>query len=201
MLTERFSAALAFARHLHAGQTRKDTDIPYLSHPMAVSALVLEHGGNEDAAIAALLHDVVEDQGGLAVARQIAEQFGAHVADLVIACSDTVATEDVQKPPWKARKLAFIAAAATLPEEAALIVTCDKIHNLSCLIRDLQRDGLATLHRFKSPELLGWYFSTLTQALAPFAAIAPIGYLQRLSDQFEAMVRPPECTAGQIFVR
>jgi sugar/nucleoside kinase (ribokinase family) len=158
---------------------------------MTVSALVLEHGGGEDTAIAALLHDAVEDQGGLATARLIAAQFGSHVGALVMACTDAAPPPGAPKPPWRERKLAFIAAAPRLSAEAALIVTCDKIHNLTCLIRDLQRDGLDTLERFSEPRSLPWYFSSLAQALAPFASTAPVARLQALSQQFQAMVGPP----------
>src|SRR4051794_37629048 len=101
----RFDAAFLFARELHAGQKRKGTEIPYLAHLLAVSALVLEDGGDEDEAIAALLHDAVEDQGGRTTLERIREQFGTNVAAIVAACSDT----DLHaKPPWRERKSAYI---------------------------------------------------------------------------------------------
>src|SRR5687768_13695248 len=105
MLTDRFEQALTFAARAHATQTRKGGDIPYLAHLLSVAALVLEHGGDEDQAIAALLHDAVEDQGGPAMLAQIATTFGERVAEIVRGCSDT---DQTPKPPWLERKLAYI---------------------------------------------------------------------------------------------
>jgi (p)ppGpp synthase/HD superfamily hydrolase len=99
-LTARFREALWFAAFLHADQVRKGTDIPYVTHLLAVAALVLEHGGGEDQAIAALLHDSAEDQGGAQVLDQIRDRFGDKVASIVEACSDTTI---VPKPPWLGR--------------------------------------------------------------------------------------------------
>lgn len=192
MLTERFADAFGFADRLHSGQTRKGTTIPYISHPMAVSALVLEHGGLEDAAIAALLHDAVEDQGGVATARLIAERFGSRVGALVMACTDAAPADGAPKPDWFVRKRAFISAVPKLSPEAALIVTCDKLHNLGAMLRDVRRDGLQTLQRFKAPERLHWYFSSLAWALSPFAASAPVGELHRLAEDFGKITGAPE---------
>src|SRR3954470_10900241 len=102
ILTERFDDALVFARRLHAAQVRKGTAIPYVSHLLGVCSLVLEFGGGEDEAIAALLHDAVEDQGGAAMRAEIIARFGEAVAAIVDGCTDA---ETIPKPPWKERKL------------------------------------------------------------------------------------------------
>src|SRR5215210_4366217 len=101
MLTSRFQDALVYAAQLHAQQVRKGTNIPYLAHLLGVCTLVLEYGGDEDAAIAALLHDAVEDQGGAATRAIIAARFGERVAHIVDGCTDT---DQTPKPPWRARK-------------------------------------------------------------------------------------------------
>jgi len=188
MLTDRFSDALTYAAKLHRGQTRKGADVPYVSHLMAVSAMVLEHGGSEDAAIAALLHDAVEDQGGLETAREIAVLFGSHVAHLVMACTDAAPADGAPKPPWLQRKMAFIEHLPTLEPEAALIISCDKLHNLRALVNDVRREGPSTLRRFNHPEGLTWYFTALAEALQPFAAIAPVAELRTLALSFVALV-------------
>ena len=105
MLTSRFSQALFYAADAHAEQTRKGTSVPYVAHVLAVAALALENGANEDEAIAALLHDTVEDCGGLDRLRDVRERFGPNVADIVMGCTD--ATE-IPKPPWKERKQTYI---------------------------------------------------------------------------------------------
>src|SRR5258707_9097587 len=105
-LSARFEDALVFATRLHAGQVRKETGIPYVSHLMSVSALVLEHGGSEDEAIGALLHDAVEDQGGRPTLDSIVRRFGPAVAALVGRRTDS---ETVPKPPWRKRKEAYVA--------------------------------------------------------------------------------------------
>src|SRR6056297_647245 len=115
MLTHRFDDALCLAARLHRTHFRKGTTIPYLSHLLAVSALVLEYGGDEDQAIAGLLHDAVEDQGGMETAREIETAFGARVARIVLECSDS---DDGQTAPWKERKLAYLDGIATKSEDA-----------------------------------------------------------------------------------
>ena len=109
-LTERVSSAFSFAFEIHAGQYRKATCIPYIAHVMSVSALVLEYGGSEDAAIAGLLHDTIEDsEDGTATEKRIRRKFGLRVAGIVMECSDTVARPGEDKPPWKERKVAYLA--------------------------------------------------------------------------------------------
>lgn len=161
-LTARFSEALEYARVAHADQVRKGSGVPYLSHPIAVAALVLEHGGDEEQAIAALLHDVIEDCGCHHEA-VIAERFGAGVARLVRGCTDS----DVQpKPPWRPRKEAYIAALRHKDDRILLVSACDKLHNLRCILWDLRdaQVGPRVFDRFSAStaETL-WYYRELAQ--------------------------------------
>jgi (p)ppGpp synthase/HD superfamily hydrolase len=196
MLTERFSAALAYACALHRTQTRKGVATPYVSHLLAVSALVLEHGGTEDQAIAALLHDAVEDQGGVVTAREIFGRFGPAVGQIVMTCTDAAPAEGVAKPAWRQRKLAFIERLAEIPAEAALVVTCDKLHNLTTLIRDVQRDGVGTLARFARPGSLAWYYSAIATGLLRFRDTAPVRELEELALKFAALTASTPLPSG-----
>jgi (p)ppGpp synthase/HD superfamily hydrolase len=160
MLTTRFEEALLFATRLHAKQVRKATDTPYIAHLMSVTALVLEAGGDEDQAIAALLHDAPEDQGGEAVLDEIRRRFGERVALIVDGCTDTYQTP---KPPWRARKEAYLRRLETEPAEIRLVALADKVHNARTIVIALQQDGNSTWERFtggKTGSL--WYYRSLT---------------------------------------
>jgi (p)ppGpp synthase/HD superfamily hydrolase len=177
MLTHRFDDALAHASRLHRQQRRKGSGIPYIAHLMSVSALVLEHGGDEDQAIAGLLHDAVEDQGGRRTARDIEARYGARVARIVLACSDS---DDGQKAPWKTRKLAYLDGLATKDADAVLVTTCDKLHNATAILHDLRSDGPAVFDRFTAGrEGTLWYYRELAKRLS---ARLPGPLTERLSD-------------------
>jgi (p)ppGpp synthase/HD superfamily hydrolase len=158
-LTERFAQALAYAERLHRTQTRKGNDIPYVAHLLAVCATVLEHGGDEDVAIAALLHDAVEDQGGLETQSAIEAKFGSSVARIIAACTDSTSADPATKAPWEERKRRHIAKLATVDADVALVTAADKLHNLTAIIRDVRREGPGTLSRFNAkPDQQLWYF-------------------------------------------
>lgn len=162
--TQRLSHAFKRANELHATQTRKGTDVPYLTHLMAVAALVGEYGGDEDLVIAALLHDAVEDQGGVSTLTAIRTEFGEHIAKLVEAASDT---DEVPKPPWRARKEAHIAKIRNAAPDLRLLVAADKLHNVTTLARDCEADGIATLDRFNGGrEGTLWFYRAIHEALA-----------------------------------
>ena len=129
-----FDDALVFASRLHAGQLRKGTPVPYVAHLLAVTATVLEHGGDEDEAIAALLHDAVEDQGGAATRAKIRRRFGENVAAIVDGCTDA---DTIPKPPWQQRKEAYLAhlVGETSPS-VRLVSSADKLHNVRSIIAD-----------------------------------------------------------------
>ena len=175
MFTERFVAALALAVEAHDGQLRKGTQIPYVSHPMAVASLALEFGADEDQAIAALLHDVLED-GGPDYAPRIQASFGPRVLALVQACTDGVADRTGAKPPWAQRKQAYLAHLADAPDEVLLVSGADKLHNARAIVADLQQVGPAVFQRFKAGrDGTLWYYQSLAQVFAKRQAkVAPL---------------------------
>jgi (p)ppGpp synthase/HD superfamily hydrolase len=145
MLTTRFDDALRYAHELHAAQTRKGTPIPYISHLMSVSALVIEHGGDEDQAIAALLHDGPEDQGGMETLAEIRRLFGEKVAGIVADCTDAW-TEP--KPEWRSRKEAYLANLPKKSKDSLLVSLADKTHNAEAILFDYRVLGDALWPRF-----------------------------------------------------
>jgi GTP pyrophosphokinase len=176
-LSPRFEQAFLYASAAHAGQVRKSTGVPYLSHLMAVAALVLEHGGTEDEAIAALLHDAPEDQGGRPRLDDIRRRFGDHVADIVEGCTDTFAQP---KPPWRPRKEAYLAHLPGASPAVHLVSAADKVHNARSVLNDHLRIGAAVWSRFtgrKAGTL--WYYNALADAYeragkAPAALVAEL---------------------------
>lgn len=183
-LGPRFADALRLAHELHAGQTRKASQVPYVSHPLAVTATVLEFGGSEDAAIAALLHDAVEDCGGHVTLELIRNRFGDHVAELVLGCSDTL---ESPKPPWFERKNRYLEHLPDAAPEVLLISAADKLHNLHSLVWEERRHG-AELWAFFRAGRDGtlWYYGRL---LAIFRRSA---LPEMLVDQLEIAYRELE---------
>jgi (p)ppGpp synthase/HD superfamily hydrolase len=160
----RFESALGFASASHFGQHRKGNGAPYITHPLAVASIVGCYGGDEDQAIAALLHDVMEDCG---VPREaIASRYGERVASIVEACTDSTARP---KPPWRERKETHVSKVRTLPADHKLVVAADKLHNAQSIVRDRQRPsvGEEVWKRFSAsrPEVL-WYYRAMHDALA-----------------------------------
>lgn len=151
LLTERFDAALHYATAHHARQLRKGTPIPYAAHVLAVASLVLEMHGDEDEAIGALLHDVVEDGGGSAALTEIRDRFGVDVADIVLANSDSV-DEGPQKSSWYARKQAYVDAFGTKTPAALRVSLADKLHNARSILTDYRTHGDAVWARFKQGQ-------------------------------------------------
>ena len=137
-LTERFDDALRYAHELHHRQTRKGTRIPYASHLIAVAALVIEHGGDEDRAIAALLHDAAEDQGGAPTLAMIRTKFRDAVAAIVSDCTDSWVEP---KPPWRARKEAYLASLPNRSAKSLLVSLADKTHIAEAILIDYRELG------------------------------------------------------------
>jgi len=164
VLTDRFDRAMARAAELHRGQLRKATTVPYISHPMAVAAIVLEHKGSESQAVAALLHDALEDTP--LTEPELRAEFGDDVAAIVVACSDT--TDHDAKPAWRERKTAYLAHLATAPDEALLVIVADKLHNARSIATDLEALGPALWGRFTTadPADHEWYFRSVADQLA-----------------------------------
>lgn len=191
----RLADAAAYALAAHAGQVRKGTMIPYASHLLAVGALVLEHGGDTDQAMAALLHDVVEDRGA-AHRAVIAARYGARVAAMVEACTDA---DTVPKPPWRARKEAYLAHLEHVPAEALLVSLADKVHNARAIAADLGAEGPGVFARFRGGrEGTLWYYRALAGA---FARLRPGRLAAALATAVSAMeaavdVGPPRDAPG-----
>lgn len=189
ILTNRFAEALTYAERLHRDQTRKGNSIPYVAHLMAVCATVLEWGGDEDTAIAALLHDAVEDQGGLETLAEIRNRFGDRVADIVAACSDSTSADRGRKAPWLERKQHHIDRLTTATREVALVTAADKLHNLHAQIRDVRREGVATMSRFNaSPTQIVWFHEQIAGALAGHRGFVPVDEMQEATTQLAALL-------------
>lgn len=168
-LGERFDRALAYAARHHREQCRKGSNVPYLSHLMSVSALVLEMGGSEDQAIAGLLHDAVEDADagqGPDVLGDIREQFGEAVASMVMACSDSLNDSPEGKAPWAERKEAYVRGLAKKSGDALLVTAADKVHNARSITADLRAYGRTFWGTFNACEHdLLWYYTAIDAAV------------------------------------
>ena len=148
-LGPRLQRAFRYAAEKHAGQTRKQSAVPYLSHLMAVASLVLEAGGDEDMAIAALLHDVVEDCGGMPRLREVREKFGARVAKIVEGCTDSFGEP---KPEWRERKKDYLREVKHADRETRLVSASDKLHNVRTILADYRKDGEEIWKRFSGKK-------------------------------------------------
>ena len=162
-LGSRYEQAFVLAADLHREQERKGSGVPYLSHLLAVSAAVIEHGGDEDEAIAALLHDAVEDQGGPETRERIRQRFGDRVIEIVDGCTDT---DEVPKPPWRERKEAFIESLPEASESVHLVVAADKLHNSRATLSDYRRIGndVWALFQGRRDGTL-WYYRSIAARL------------------------------------
>jgi len=162
VLTPRYAEAVQYASELHASQTRKSTNIAYISHLLGVSSLVLEAGGDEDMAIAALLHDGPEDQGGRATLNEIRVRFGERVADIVEGCSDSLSDDPEDKDPWKDRKVTYLGHLKDADDDTLAVSLADKLHNARAIATDLMITGPSTWDRFNAspPEIL-WYYESI----------------------------------------
>ena len=162
VLTNRFEQALVYASQLHRYQVRKCSNVPYISHLLSVAAIVLEHGGDEDQAIAALLHDAVEDQGGVKTLESIRAKFGEKVATIVEGCTES---DVIPKPPWRERKLAIINRHRQASAEVRRVILADKLHNVRSLLSDLYRYGDGVWDNFKGgKEGTLWFYRSLIDA-------------------------------------
>jgi (p)ppGpp synthase/HD superfamily hydrolase len=161
MLTHRFEEALQYAAYLHQNQMRKGTEIPYIVHLLAVTALVLEDGGDEDQGIAALLHDAVEDQGGIETLEEIQRRFGNRVATIVEGCTDAY---EIPKPAWRPRKEKYIEHLRHASKDIRRVSLADKLHNARSIRDGLLCSGEAIWDRFNGgKEGTLWYYRTLVQ--------------------------------------
>jgi (p)ppGpp synthase/HD superfamily hydrolase len=178
MLTDRFLEAVHYAAEAHKDQTRRGTTVPYLAHLMAVASIVLDDGGSEDEAIAALLHDAAEDQGGRARLEDIRRRFGAVVARIVEACTDSWETP---KEPWIERKRRYVEHAKHLDAAALRVSAADKVHNAYAILRDLRTHGEQVWKRFSAaPDDIIWYYKSLVHAFRESGGGPLVGELDRI---------------------
>jgi (p)ppGpp synthase/HD superfamily hydrolase len=159
-LGPRLQSAFRYAAEKHAGQTRKQTAVPYLSHLMAVASLVLEAGGDEEMAIAALLHDVVEDCGGMPTLLEVRKLFGRRVANIVEGCTDSFGEP---KPEWVERKKDYLSELKHVDADTRLVSAADKLHNVRTILADYRQQGELIFDRFtgKKDGTL-WYYRALS---------------------------------------
>ncbi|HEB57737.1 MAG TPA: HD domain-containing protein [Gammaproteobacteria bacterium] len=186
-LSERFDEALLLAADLHRTQTRKGSEVPYLDHLLGVASLVIEHGGDEDEVIAALLHDAVEDQGGEPTLARIREAFGDRVADIVAGCTDAVTKP---KPPWRARKEAYIAHVREAMPSVRFVSNADKLHNARAILNDYREHGEQLWQRF-STDMSGilWYYRSLADVFNETNDNALSRELDRVVGEIEALCK------------
>lgn len=165
-LTVRFAEALSYALVVHGGQLRKGTTIPYAGHLLGVTSLVIDHGGTETEAMAALLHDAPEDCGGQRRLDDIAARFGPVVAGIVAGCSDSLVEDPARKPPWRERKERYIAHLRGSDDPAVFLVSAaDKLHNARAILSDYIALGEALWGRFNAGRLdLLWYYNEMIAA-------------------------------------
>jgi (p)ppGpp synthase/HD superfamily hydrolase len=185
IITPTFRRALDFAAALHCTQLRKGTQIPYLSHLFSVCALVLEQGGSEEEAIAALLHDAVEDQGGEPTLRAIRKEFGEAVATIVEGCTDAFGQP---KPLWRSRKEGYLQHLETASPAVLLVSCADKLHNARTLLLDYRQHGEALWRRFRaSRDETLWYYGELVSLFSRRGPAALAAELARTVDELRTL--------------
>ena len=193
-MTSRLENALVFAAQLHREQWSKGSNVPYVSHLLAVSALVIEHGGDEDEAIAALLHDAIEDQGGPKTRDEILHRFGERVTGIVEGCTDS---QTIPKPPWKERKLAYIAGISDKSPSVQLVCAADKLHNARSILSDYRTLGEEVWQRFVGGrEGTLWYYGAVVQALIQSGRTPLVDELERVVGEIGRLAGKQLCALG-----
>jgi (p)ppGpp synthase/HD superfamily hydrolase len=187
-LIRKFVEAMEYAAEKHGTQTRKGSDIPYLGHLLSVAGYVIEADGTEREAIAALLHDAAEDQGGLETLAEIREKFGDDMANIVGECSDTF---EMPKPPWRERKENYIRHLSESSDSALLVSLADKLHNAHAILGDFRARGEELWQRFSvnDPKQDLWYYQSLLEVYAKRVQNWMVDELRRVLDELEQAVR------------
>ena len=189
-LTERFDKALLFAAQLHREQRRKGSGVPYVAHLLSVAGLVIEHSGDEDEAIAALLHDAVEDQGGPFAREEIRRRFGDRVTAIVDGCTDA---DTSPKPPWRQRKEKYVERLATASPSVRLISAADKLHNVRSVLQDYRKLGEGVWRRFQGGrDGTLWYYRAVTKVLLAADSTPLVKELDRTVTLLEKVVEAGE---------
>jgi (p)ppGpp synthase/HD superfamily hydrolase len=183
--TQRFEDALVLAHQLHTKQKRKGTSIPYVGHLLAVASIVIENGGTEDEAIAALLHDAIEDAGGDRVRHVIRERFGEKVLAIVEGCTDT---DQTPKPPWRKRKEDYIAHVRHASTSIRLVSMADKLHNARSILQDYRTHGEAVWRRFNGGQDGSlWYYRSLVNVFRERGSSPLLEELDRVVSELETL--------------
>lgn len=189
ILSNRFSDALVLAAELHADQTRKLSGTPYVAHLLRVAGIALEAGADEDEAIAGLLHDAIEDQGGASTGERIRREFGDRVARIVEGCSDT---DQTPKPPWRRRKEAYLAHLQDASASVRLISASDKLDNARSLLQSYRELGEPLWSRFRGGrEGTLWYYRRVVDTLGSREATPLVEELGRVVSELERVVVSP----------
>jgi len=186
-LGPRFQRAFQFAAKMHSGQTRKSSAIPYIAHLIGVASLVLEAGGDEDLAMAALLHDVVEDCDGVSMLKEVRRRFGKRVAEIVDGCTDAY---EMPKPPWRDRKESYIRRLKKENSDTRLVSAADKLHNIRSILADYRTLGESVWSRFNGGrDGTLWYYRTLRDEFLRRSQ-------NRITRDFDLAVRELESLTG-----
>jgi (p)ppGpp synthase/HD superfamily hydrolase len=187
-LGRRFDDALGYALRLHRKQARKGKPVPYAAHLLGTAGTVLDFGGDEAQAIAALLHDAAEDHGGRKRLDKIRDRFGTDVATMVEDCTDTF---EAKKPEWKPRKQAYIASLPGKDPRSLLVSAADKLDNARAIVADLRSRGPATLERFHGRRETVWYFQELVRTFQRLEVGPIAGELGAAVKEMEALAALP----------
>jgi (p)ppGpp synthase/HD superfamily hydrolase len=185
VLSGRFEEALRFVLQLHGSQLRKGTQVPYIAHLLGVASIALENGANENEAIAALLHDAIEDQGGASTREEIRRRFGEQIVNIVDGCTDTDVTP---KPPWRQRKEAYLLHIRSASPSVRLVSASDKLNNARCILSDYRVSGEALWDRFAGgKEGTLWYYRRLVEELDRVGPSALVEELNRVVSEIESL--------------
>jgi (p)ppGpp synthase/HD superfamily hydrolase len=183
--SDRFTKAFAYAARLHGGQTRKGTNKPYIGHLMSVTSIVIAYGGDEEMAIAAMLHDVVEDAGGLMRLHEIRKKFGKRVGRIVDGCTDAYGEP---KPPWLERKAKYIARVAGEADDTRLVSAADKLSNARDILEDVRAGGDKAFEHFQGKkDRTLWYYRTLVNVFREAGANPLVRELDRVVTELERL--------------
>ncbi len=193
-MTSRLEHALVFAARLHREQQRKGSGVPYVSHLLAVAAIVMEHGGDEDEAIAALLHDAIEDQGGAKTREKILRRFGERVTGIVEGCTDS---DTIPKPPWEARKRVYIRRLGEKSASVRLVCAADKLHNARSILSDYRNLDEEIWERFEGrKEGTLWYYRSVLDMLLRSGRTPLVDELDRVVSEIERLAGRRPGTPG-----
>jgi len=185
ILSNRFSEALTYAAELHATQVRKGSGVPYIAHLLGTASIALEYGASEDEAIAALLHDAIEDCGGPAIREAIRLRFGDTVTAIADGCTDADATP---KPPWRQRKAAYIDRIPTATRSVRLVSAADKLYNARSIVKDFRQLGDSVWERFKGKkDGTLWYYRSLVEAFRQAESTPIVEELERTVLELERL--------------